>query len=66
MSNKYKDWLYNHATDFVLEHNLADQILNTSTSRFVDGLKDGQHVRYEVWFDNDLCEWRAEHREIEK
>lgn len=66
MSNEYKDYLYDHATDLVLERGLADKVLNTSTGRFVDGLKDNQPVRFEVWFDDELEEWRVERRELEK
>jgi len=66
MSNEYKDWLYDHASDLVLERGLADKILNTSTTRFVDGLKNGQLVRFEVWFDMDQSEWRIERRELDK
>jgi hypothetical protein len=54
MSNEYKDYLYDRATDLVLERDLADTVLNTSTGRFVDGLKDNQPVRFEVWFDDKL------------
>jgi hypothetical protein len=66
MSNEYKDWLYDHASDLVLERGLADKILNTSTTRFVDGLKDEQPVRFEVWFDMEQSEWRVERREVDK
>ena len=66
MSNEYKDYLYDRATDLVLERGLADTVLNTSTGRFVDGLKDNQPVRFEVWFDDKLEEWRVERRELEK
>jgi hypothetical protein len=66
MSNEYKDYLYDRATDLVLERGLADKVLNTSTGRFVDGFKDNQPVRFEVWFDDKLEEWRVERRELEK
>lgn len=63
MSNEYKDWLLDKVQDVVLERGLADETLNTSTTKFVNGLKDGQPVRFEVWFDEELCEWRVERRE---
>lgn len=64
--NEYKDWLRDTIQDKVLEAGLADTILNTSTTRFVDGLKDGAPVRFEVWFDHELGEWRVEYRETDK
>lgn len=63
MSNEHKDWLWNKIQEIVLDRGLADRTLNTSDTRFVDGIRNGQRVRYEVWFDNELCEWRVEHRE---
>lgn len=62
--NEYKDWLRDTIQDKVLEAGLADTILNTSTTRFVDGLKDGAPVRFEVWLDDELGEWRVERREL--
>lgn len=66
MSNEYKDWLYDRATDLILERGLADTVLNTSTGQFVDGIKDGKPVRFEVWFDMEQSEWRVERREVDK
>lgn len=63
MSNEHKDWLWNKIQEIVLDRGLADRTLNTSDTRFVDGIRNGQRVRYEVWFDDELCEWRVEHRE---
>ncbi len=63
MSNEYKDWLLDKIQEIVLDRGLANRTLNTSDTRFVDGIRNGQRVRYEVWFDDELCEWRVEHRE---
>lgn len=63
MSNEHKDWLFDKIQEIVLDRGLADRTLNTSDTRFVDGIRNGQRVRYEVWFDDELCEWRVEHRE---
>lgn len=63
MSNEHKDWLWNKIQEIVLDRGLVDRTLNTSDTRFVDGIRNGQRVRYEVWFDDELCEWRVEHRE---
>lgn len=65
MSNEYKDWEREKIQDIVLERGLADRTLSTSETPFVNGIKDGQPVRFEVWFDMDLNEWRCERRELE-
>ena len=63
MSNEYKDWLYDRITDVVLDRGLADRVTGADPP-FVEGLKNGDPVRFEVWFDSDLCEWRCERREL--
>ena len=62
MSNEYKDWLQDKIQDIILERKLADETLNTSTTRFVNGIKNGKPVRFEVWFDDSLCAWCVEER----
>ena len=69
MSNEYKDWLWDTVTDIVLDHNLADKITKVRACRnydshIVEGLKNGEKVKFEVWFDDELCEWRIERREL--
>lgn len=65
MSNEYKDWLQDKIAEVVLDRGLADKITHT-TIRIVDGIKNGQPVRYEVWFDTEQYEWMIEHRELDK
>lgn len=65
MSNEYKDWLQDEIAEIILDRGLADKIIHTTT-RIVDGTKNGQPVRYEVWFDMEQCEWMVEHRELDK
>lgn len=65
MSNEYRDWLWDKVQDIVLERDLADVTFN-SDERFVEGFKNGEPVRFEVWFDDELYEWRVERRELEK
>lgn len=65
MSNEYKDWLQDKIQDIVLDLGLADKITN-STTRIVDGIKNNQPVRYEVWYDTENYEWKIEHRELDK
>ena len=62
MSNEYKDWLRDKIQDIVIERGLADVTFNCD-ERFVEGFKNGEPVRFEVWFDKELCEWRIERRE---
>ena len=65
MSNEYKDWLQDKIAEIVLDRGLADKIIHTTT-RIVDGIKNNQPVRYEVWFDTEQYEWMIEHRELDK
>lgn len=65
MSNEYKNWLQDKIAEIVLDRGLADKITH-ATTRIVDGIKNGQPVRYEVWFDMEQYEWMIEHRELDK
>lgn len=64
MSNEYKDWLWDKVQDVLFEAGVVDKTFNTSTTRFVDGLKNGERVRFEVWYDDQDCEWKFERREL--
>lgn len=68
MSNEMKDYLYDTICDIVLDSGAMDQIdevcsASYSIRNYVHGSKNGQKVVLIVWFDNDLGEWRIEHRE---
>lgn len=68
MSNEFKDYLYDTICDIVLDSGAMDQIdevcsASYSIRNYVHGSKNGQKVVLIVWFDNDLGEWRIEHRE---
>lgn len=68
MSNEMKDYLYDTICDVVLDSGAMDQIdevcsASYSIRNYVHGSKNGQKVVLIVWFDNDLGEWRIEHRE---
>ena len=65
MSNEYKDWLQDKIAEIILDRGLADKITHITT-RIVDGIKNEQPVRYEVWFDMEQYEWMIEHRELDK
>lgn len=63
MSNEYKDWLFDKLSEVVLDRNLADIITHVYPP-FVYGSKNGDRVRFEVWYDQGLEEWRCERREL--
>ena len=68
MSNEMKDYLYDKICEVVLDSGAMDQIEEVCsasyfTRSYVHGWKNGQKVVLIVWFDDDLCEWRIEHRE---
>lgn len=71
MSNEAKDWQWDKIQEVVLEQNLADTITACypqpyeGWAKFVEGLKNGDPVKFEVWFDRDLGTWRCERREIQ-
>ena len=70
MSNEFKDYLWNTISDVVLNSGIMDkieEIPNPSYSKtYVYGWKNGQRVLLQVWFDDELEEWRMEHRETDK
>ena len=57
MSNEMKDWLWDKFQDVILEAGAADKILQViphdSFYAIVHGVKDGYHVKYNVWFDDE-------------
>ena len=70
MSNEYNDWLWNRFSDVLLEANKIDKVLQTIVLDWVewcavvDGIKDGYHVRYRVWYDDDEELWHCDPEEI--
>lgn len=71
MSNEMKDYLHDRICEVVLDHGTMDTIEEVCTASYsihsyVYGWKNGQRVVLMVWFDNDLGEWRIEHRETDK
>lgn len=71
MSNEFKDWLEDRIGDIVLESGAVDKIeeicsASYSIRNYVHGWKNEQKVVLMVWFDDDLGEWRIEHRETDK
>ena len=64
MSNEYKDWLDGQLADVLLEANVIDNELFTipwynDYAGVVHGLKDGVHVKYTVYLDED-GKWKYE------
>ena len=70
MSNEFKDWLEDEIGEVVLESGAMDRIEEIPNPSFiktyVHGWKNGQKVLLEVWFDDELEEWKMEHRETNK
>ena len=70
MSDEFKDWLGNRIDEVILTSGVMDkieEIPNPSYNKtYVHGWKNGQKVLLEVWFDDELEEWRIEHRETDK
>ena len=69
MSNEYKDWLYDKVQDVVLEVGVVDKVIKVRPcqlydAHIVEGLKNGQKVKFEVWFDSVQEEWKYERREL--
>ncbi len=67
MSNAFRDYIYDKIYEVVLKSGAIDkieEILNPSYEKtYVHGWKNGQKVLLEIWFDDELLEWRIEHRE---
>ena len=57
MSNEYKDWITDKYSDVLLEAEVIDKVLYTvylgDWYAVVHGLKDGIHIKYNVWFDDE-------------
>ena len=71
MSNEYKDWLWDHVQDIVLERGLVDKITHIEPNdpalgapHHIWGLKNGEPVRYYVHYDPEQG-WLCEHRELD-
>jgi hypothetical protein len=71
MSNEYKDWLWDHVQDIVLERGLVDKITHVEPNdpalgapHHIWGLKNGEPVKYYVHYDPTLG-WLCEHRELD-
>lgn len=70
MSNEYKDWLEDKIIEVVLESGVMDKIekldIRPGWVSFVNGKKNEEEVFIAVYFDDELCEWKIEHRELDK
>lgn len=70
MSNEFREWLFDRFSDVLIENNEIDHVLQTIVlsdtpwdwHAVVHGTKDGIHVKYNVWFDNEE-EWQYERSE---
>lgn len=71
MSNEMKDYLYDKVCEVVLDSGAIDEIeevcsASYSIRNYVHGRKNGQKVTLIVWFDDNIGEWKIEHRETDK
>ena len=67
MSNEMKEWLWDTFAEVVLDAKVIDKVLQIipqeSFYAVVHGLKDGYHVKYYVWYDDDDGYWNYERSE---
>lgn len=67
MSNEMKDWLWDKFANVVLEAGVIDKVIHIIPQdnfyAVVHGIKDGYHIKYYVWFDDDDGYWCYERSE---
>ena len=67
MSNEMKDWLWDRFANTVLEAGVIDRVIQIIPQdnfyAVVHGIKDGYHIKYYVWFDDDDGYWCYERSE---
>ena len=68
MSNEYKDWLWDKLPEVLFDAGVIDKAIQiipdfSYECGVVHGIKDGYHVKYTVWFDDDDGYWRYERSE---
>lgn len=62
MSNEYKDWLNDRIIEEVINQGLIDKITDAYDGCYVEGLKNGKHVKYYVTLTDEG--WLCRHQEI--
>ena len=65
MSNEINDWLWDKLAEILIEANVIDKAIQTIVwlgdfAGVVHGIKNGIHVTYRVWFDDDEEKWLYE------
>ena len=65
MSNEYKDWFWDKLADILLEDKIIDKATQvipwySDCAGVVHGIKDGIHVKYTVWLDDEDETWKYE------
>ena len=63
MSNEYKDWLDERVQEILLDNKLIDKSIMVNrllSAREVIGLKDGNIVKYKIWFDEIANQYQYE------
>ena len=70
MSNEYKEWIWDHIQDIVIERGLVDKVTAVypepydGTPDHIEGIKNGERVRYYVHYNPEFG-WLCEHRELD-
>ena len=69
MSNEYTDYLYDKVQEVLLNACLVDKITKVRPCRMynsyiIEGYKNKEKVKFEVWYDEFENEWRHERREL--
>ena len=67
MSNEYKDWRWDNYAESAIENGLFDRVIQVipydESYATVHGIKDGYHVKYNMWFDAAAGRWVYERSE---
>ena len=69
MNNEYKDYMYDKAQSVVLDACVMEKVTKVRACQLYDafiieGLKNNEKVKFEVWFDDKESEWKFERREL--
>ena len=67
MRNEYKDWLWDNYAESAIEAGLFDRVIQIipydEFYATVHGIKNGYHMKYNVWYDEVAERWVYERSE---
>ena len=69
MSNEYKDHMSDQAQEVLINACVIDKVTKVRSCKMydayiIDGIKNQEKVKFEIWFDSVQCEWMFERREL--